>query len=371
MVFVIVISMGPAVKKSVYTHLDDVSNIYPKYLKFKTTDFTTKVVPLIQQKPEVRHIGFLKVHKAASSTMQNMFFRFGLKRNLTFVFTRHPNYFSRSSRNHLQLVKPKYRDGYDILCNHGIFNYDIYSSLLPNDTVYLAIVREPLAVFISAVNYYSQKSQKIDYIARIPGNRLQNLIQKPLVYDRGFFSYTKNVMARDFGFPETSEQSRVEAKLEELNKVFKLVLFVEHFEESLILMKRYLNWKLKDILFLSNNVYGKGQTVADLTSEDIELFKQRNKLDYLLYDFFKKIFWEKYKSESDDIEAEVESFKEVLQRLNEFCRKANGGALIVQRSRWTEQFTVEFDDCKLMTKDELEFIKILRQMQGSEIGRAT
>ena len=34
---------------------------------------------------EVSHIGFLKVHKAGSTTMQNMLFRFGLKRNPTFV----------------------------------------------------------------------------------------------------------------------------------------------------------------------------------------------------------------------------------------------------------------------------------------------
>ncbi|XP_045179369.2 galactosylceramide sulfotransferase-like [Mercenaria mercenaria] len=324
-----------------------------------------------QRKQEVRHIGFLKVHKAASSTMQNMFFRFGLKRNLTYVFTVHPNYFSRTAQRHLPLVKPRYRKGYDIICNHGVFNYDIYSSLLPKDTVYLAIVRDPLAVFISAVNYYSQKSQQIYYIARIRGNRLQKLIQKPEVYDREFFSYTKNVMARDFGFPETNDQSRIEAKLKELDQVFKLVLLVEHIEESLILMKRYLNWKLKDILFLSNNVYGKGQTGADLTLADTEKFKIRNKLDYAVYNFFYKKFWDQYNSETDDINSEVKHFKSVLFDLNTFCNNKahenDGSVLTVNESKWTEQFTVIFEDCKYMNKDELEFIKLLRQKQGSEL----
>lgn len=367
----IFLSTGATIKNQVFLRVNDISSRYFKFADLTATNFTHSVSTWTssqQQKPEVRHIGFLKVHKAASSTMQNMFFRFGLKRNLTFVFTKHPNYFSRSATNHIPLAKPKFRNGYDILCNHGVFNYDIYSSLLPNDTVYLAIVREPLAVFISAVNYYSQKSQQIQYIARVPGIRIKNLIQKPEMYDRGFFSYTKNVMARDFGFPGTYEQSRIEAKLHELGKVFKLVLLVEHFEESLILMKRYLNWKLQDILFLSNNVYGKGESVSNLTSDDIQKFKIRNKLDYILYDFFYKKFWKQFSSETDDIRLEVQHFKEVLSHLNDFCsRKINGRVLTVKTSRWTEGFSISLRDCTLMKKDELDFIRLLRQLQGSEL----
>ncbi|XP_053385836.1 galactosylceramide sulfotransferase-like [Mercenaria mercenaria] len=321
-----------------------------------------------QQKQEVRHIGFLKVHKAASSTMQNIFFRFGLKRNLTYVFTKHPNYFSRSAEMHLPLVKPRYRKGYDILCNHGVFNYDIYSSLLPKDTVYLAIVRDPLAVFISAVNYYSQE---LDYIAQITGNRLQELIQRPEVYDREFFSYTKNVMARDFGFPESNNRNRTIAKLKDLGQIFKLVLLVEYFEESLILMKRYLRWKLKEILFLSLNVYKNGQTSKDLTLNDTKKFKKRNQLDYTVYNFFYKKFWDQYNSETDDINLEVKHFKSVLFDLNIFCNNKahenDGSLMTVEESKWTEQFTVIVEDCKYMTKDELEFITLLRQKQGSEL----
>ncbi|XP_053385834.1 galactose-3-O-sulfotransferase 2-like [Mercenaria mercenaria] len=272
---------------------------------------------------------------------------------------------------HLPLVKPRYRNGYDILCNHGVFNYDIYSSLLPKDTVYLGIVRDPLAVFISAVNYYSQESQQIDYIAQITGNRLQELIRRPEVYDREFFSYAKNVMSRDFGFPETNNRNHTIAKLKELGLIFKLVLLVEHFEESLILMKRYLSWKLRDILFLSNNAYGKGQTGEDLTLNDTKKFKIRNQLDYALYIFFYKKFLDQYNSEPNDINLEVKHFKSVLFDLNTFCNnKAHENeisVLTVNESKWTEQFTLIFEDCKYMNKDELEFIKLLRQKQGSEL----
>lgn len=322
---------------------------------------------------EIRHIGFLKVHKAASSTMQNIFFRFGLKRNLTFVFTEHPNYFSRNAKSHIPLVEPRYRKSYDILCNHGTFDYTIYSSLLPNDTVYLAIVRDPVEIFISGVNYYSQKEQLLSYLAKIPGNRLQNLIRYPERFDRGIFSYTKNVMARDFGFLSTSIPEVVNRKLSELDKIFKLVLLVEYFEESLILMKRYLSWKMQDILFISNNVYSKkGWSLSDLTPEDLDKLSLRNSLDFKLYDFFYEKFWRQFRSEPNDIHMEVLNFKEVLKKVSTFCKAAkseDNAELVVHSTDWNEEFTVSHQDCDYMLEDELEFIKLLRKRQGSELGQ--
>ncbi|XP_053386605.1 galactose-3-O-sulfotransferase 2-like [Mercenaria mercenaria] len=324
--------------------------------------------------PEVRHIAFLKVHKAASSTMQNMFFRFGRKRNLTFVFTRHPNYFSRSAHRHLPLVRPKLRNGYDILCNHGVFNYNIYSSLLPNDTVYIGIVRNPLSVFISAVNYYSQPSQLLSYLAFIRGEKLHKLIHNPDIYDKGFFSYTKNVMARDFGFPESDNSDIITQKLTELDNIFTLVLIVEHFEESLVLMKRYLRWKMQDILFVPNNVYvehARSVSSSDLTSSDIQKFRVRNKLDYDLYNFFTVKFWKQFKNQPDDIKLEVLHFKKVLENVSAFCNMKkmddNQGYLTTQRSDWNEEFVTSAEDCEFMKTGELKFIQILRQKQGSEI----
>ena len=371
---------------------------------FRDNDYPKPVM-----QPEVRHIAFLKVHKAASSTMQNMFFRFGRKRNLTFVFTKHPNYFSRSPKNHIPLA-PKYADGYDILCNHGVFNFSTYSSLLPNDTVYIGIVRDPLSVFISAVNFYSQESQKLGYLIKIKGQKLQKLIHRPEVYDRNFFSYTKNVMARDFGFPETFNNSIIFQTLKELDKIFNLVLIVEHFEESLVLMRRYLNWKLEDILFLPNNVYikrvkteqgpyhfqrntafdqarvvpwygpvgmlrglhrDKPESKSDLSPSDIREFKIRNKMDYYVYSFFTKKFWKQFKSAPANNEQEVTYFKQVLEKLKLFCNlteiDGDRKPLMVRKSEWNDDFIITVDDCAFMKMEELKFIKILRYKQGSEL----
>lgn len=326
---------------------------------------------------EIRHIGFVKVHKAASSTVQNIFFRFGRKRNLTFVFTNENNYFSRESGSHYPLSIPKNRDGYDIHCVHGIFNHTLYSTILPSDTVYLAIVRDPLQVFVSAVNYYTQTNLHLPYLIKIRGNKLQNLIRKPKAYDKDFFSYTKNVMARDLGFPETFSQTVVDNYLGELDKQLKFVLIVEQFDESLILMKRYLHWSLQDILYIPNNVHVNATwSLSNLTTSDIDLFQERNRLDVLVYDFFYKRFWNQFTAEGHNIITEVLYFKSLLNKVFTFCKNDISQklssenvktTLTVSETQWNPEFIVEKEDCRQMTMDELAFIKILRQEQGSEL----
>lgn len=356
---------APYDEESLSDHLDAYSN------GAAISPGTSISLDVQHAKAEVRHIGFVKVHKAASSTVQNIFFRFGKKRGLTFVFTVHPNYFSRTARFSLPLVKPSKRSSYDIICNHGVFNKSVYGAILPKDTVYLAIVRQPLDLFISSVNYYTQKRYLLDYLARVPGNKLQNLIQKPEIYDKALFSYTRNVLARDLGFPATNDTSVINKKLEELGKTLKLVLLVEYFDESLILMKRYLHWGLEDILHLSNNVYRKdGMSLNDITPADVEKFKERNALDYRVYDFFYHKFWKQFAMETEDIYEEILHFKRVLTKVRVFC---NGEPLtqidflILAKSNWNDEIRVTANDCKYMKIEELDFIRELRVIQGSEL----
>ena len=330
-------------------------------------------LPVPHSVTEARHIGFLKVHKAASSTMQNIFFRFGLNRNLTFVFTDHPNYFSRTTDRHLPLVPPRLRSGgYDILCNHGMFNRKTYGSVLPPDAVYIAIVRDPLQQFISSVNYYSQPGQLLPHLAAVPGNKVQNLIRMPQ-YDRTLFSYTRNTMARDFGFPVTTNPKTVADKLDELENTFTVVLLVEYFPESLILMKRILNWSLADILFISNNVLSKPKwSVHNLTVSDLQIFRKRNYLDYKVYEHFHARFWVQVRAEGAGFNEEVLHFRSVLDSLTLFC-KGNPGedqTLTVTSSDWNEDFEVTGRDCAYMRTDELKFISLLRRIQGSELRRS-
>lgn len=328
---------------------------------------------------EIRHIGFVKVHKAASSTMQNIFFRFGLMRNLSFVFTENPNYFSRYYNVTYPVVPARLRDGYDILCIHSVFDEEKFANILPADSVYLAIVRDPVSVFVSAVNFYSQKSQLLSYLEVTPGNKLRTLLDYPQIYDTNVFSYTRNVMARDLGFSKSMGDKQVLKRLGELNTRFKLVLLADYFDESLVLMRRYLNWRLQDILYMPTNVYNKtGWSMLDLNETHINRLKKRNKLDFAVYEFFHEAFWNKFRAEDPSIHEEVLHFKDVLKTVRTFCQrvvninmktlsKPSKNFIIISKSKWNDQFSVRGIDCRFMQKEELKFIKILRRLQGSVI----
>ncbi|XP_053376636.1 uncharacterized protein LOC123534542 [Mercenaria mercenaria] len=308
---------------------------------------------------EKRHIAFLKVHKAASTTLQTMFFRFGYERNLSFVLPVKGNYFSKSAKVHEDLVPALHGDHYDILCNHGIFSYKIYSNVMPNDTVYLAVVRDPLDQFISAVNYYTDL-YKFRYLMDVPGNRIENLIRYPEKYDTPL-SYTMNSMARDFGFKLDhffiESDHGAKQYLQHLGEIFDFVLIAEHLDESLILMKRLLNWSLKDILYMSKNVRGSEETISE---QLMKKFRKRNKLDYMVYEFFYNKFKTELNKSKESIKAETAHFKRVLITVQNWCLDSLFGELTIEASEWNKEFVLTTTDCQLMTKRELNFIELLK-----------
>ena len=268
---------------------------------------------------EVRHIGFLKVHKAGSTTMQNIFFRFGLKRNLTFAIPRKGNYLVSSS------LPVKKGGHYDILAVHTVngFNKGQFDQILPPDKVNIGIVREPLGRMISAAYYYRDQ-HSISHLRSIPqGNFIPELVSHPEKYDKGAFSETRNSMGKDFGFDLNTHESAIDAilqKLRFLEKEFRLVLVMERFEESLVLLKRYLGWQISDVLYIPSNTYVHAST--NLTEEQMLKHRHTCFLDYAIYDFFSMIFEYKIKAEGPTFQDEVRNFRDILQQINTFLYSA-------------------------------------------------
>ena len=260
---------------------------------------------------EIRHIGFLKVHKAGSSTMQNILFRFGLKRNLTFAIPNNSNYFQ------LRTILPVKQGGhYDILAFHAKLNFKKtdFDAILPEDKVNIAIIREPLRRMISAAYYYRNFGHR--YLKTIPkDNFISELIANPDKYEPRTFSITRNSMAKDFGFSTTmkaTEKGKIQKTLELLYKEFKLVLIVERFDESLVLMKRILGWKMSDILYIPSNTLK--HPLVNITNVQRKTHEETCFLDYAIYSYFSKVFDVKVQREGETFEFEVAHFKELLQK---------------------------------------------------------
>lgn len=72
---------------------------------------------------------------------------------------------------------------------------------------------------------------------------------------------TNNRMALEFGFPLEVFRSRkkktaaITEYLDQLDSEMDLILVVEKLEESMVLLRRILNWKLQDILYIHKNSF--------------------------------------------------------------------------------------------------------------------
>ncbi|XP_037834121.1 galactosylceramide sulfotransferase isoform X3 [Kryptolebias marmoratus] len=241
-------------------------------------------------------IMFMKTHKTASSTFLNILFRFGEKHQLKFAFPNSRNDFLYPAPFHRSYIKD-YKPGmcFNIICNHMRFNATEVAKVLPTDASYITILRDPAELFESSFHYFGRL---VPFTWKVPGDdKLTEFLLDPHSYfDPGGFNsfYLKNLLFFDFGQDNTlkPDDPRVDERISFISERFQLVMLVEHFEESLILLKEALCWDMEDLLFFKLNAR-KGSTVSKLTPELRARALEWNAIDWKLYQHFNRTFWKK------------------------------------------------------------------------------
>lgn len=130
---------------------------------------------------------------------------------------------------------------------------------MPNDTFYLTSMREPAEQLHSAYTYfnaerclllnYSQFLHKLDTGSLDAG--------RCLVFMRRWLN---NGQMFDLGL-ETgklkkhtpADEEKVWAKIKEIDGRFGMVIILERLDESLILLRDFLNWTTEDLVYFKNN----------------------------------------------------------------------------------------------------------------------
>ncbi|XP_004934501.1 galactosylceramide sulfotransferase isoform X1 [Gallus gallus] len=241
-------------------------------------------------------IMFMKTHKTASSTILNILFRFGEKHRLKFAFPNgrndfyYPSFFERSQVQH-------YRPGmcFNIICNHMRFHYEEVRKLLPADATFVTVLRDPAYLFESSFHYFGRV---IPLTWKLPGeDKLAEFLRDPWhYYDPNGFNahYLQNLLFFDLGYDNNmnADSPLVEQRIREIEQRFHLVMLLEYFDESLVLLKELLCWQLEDILYFKLNAR-KGSTVSRLTPELYDKATAWNLIDAKLYRHFNATFWRK------------------------------------------------------------------------------
>ncbi|XP_046571413.1 galactose-3-O-sulfotransferase 2-like [Haliotis rubra] len=332
------------------------------------TNLATSSQPIRGNTAEKTHVAFLKVHKSASSTLFNIFYRFGQQRHLTFVIPREGHIIGRyTAMRKRKLFPPPGNKTFDIACLHSVFEKEVYEAYLPKDTVYIAIIREPLKRLVSAFWYYLTL-YKTPYLKQIPGpDPLSTFLLEPSKYENQdvYYSHTNNTMALDFGFPPEHFGNIFYFKqyLSLLESRFDLILDADLFPESIILMKRKLNWSLKDVLYISQNKLNKKP--VHLTHLLKTKAKEFLHLDYMLYDYFSRRLREEIKNQDTTFNDEVENLRHVQRYVTRFCAASGsremGKILVVAATRWNREFRVHFCDCSYMMQKEIPAVQMMKE----------
>ena len=322
-----------------------------------------------------KHIGFLKVHKAASTTTQAIFLRFGWKRNLTFILPPewnafgYPNIISTNeSLTKYNTLPPPPGKIFDILCNHVVYDKASWDEFLPTDSAIIGTVRQPYTFFKSSMNYFSPA-----YIDRIQSDdKVGEFLAKPQKYEKSIRrSFLNNRQAFEYGVdPDIIEKRDIE-RFDNylhgvLDKVFDMVIVAEKFDESLVLMRRKLNWELFDIMYAIKNVRNVKKPSKWVHKPEHEpLHQNYSKFDYLLYDFFAKKLDREIANEGVSFEEELKHFKDTRAYIENFCHEVpkQVKAVVIAPSQWNDQFEVTREECTLMHRGEIDFTQRIRVLQ--------
>eukprot|EP00931_Biecheleriopsis_adriatica_P108646 TRINITY_DN82987_c0_g1_i1.p1 TRINITY_DN82987_c0_g1~~TRINITY_DN82987_c0_g1_i1.p1 ORF type:complete len:383 (-),score=44.30 TRINITY_DN82987_c0_g1_i1:42-1190(-) len=288
---------------------------------------------------EARHFVFIKTFKSASETLNSVFVRFGVRRNLSFAFPLHNKiYLGWPYPLRRRLIRSFSGNGsLDILCAHSVYGRDTTRVIFPPTShKYITILRDPLADYLE----HWEESEQV-YTSR------QVAFRRFCVPDG--VSVLSNLQARSLGISQSHDLGR-ELKL--LDSEFDLVMIMEYFYESLVLLKHVMRWQLSDLLFLSRGIGEYKQRPHRNSSTLHALHRKYSAVDYALYHHFNASFWRRVASMPASFFDEVQEFRSLQRRAEDFCKEVSeghsDGSLTLPASQWSEALSVSPELCAEM-----------------------
>ena len=276
----------------------------------------------------VKNIYYVKVHKAGSTTLQSIMFRFAMKHDLRVaVYNRkwgmpYPDY-ARAEYLYENTSHPQFQR-YNMICDHAVYDRDVVAPYMHDVYESVAILREPYSHLLSAFSFWGIARPLGLQRAKDPVREF--LTKNPNQYrdKTPHFNRTKNMQAFHFGhldYHDNSEESS-QKLISHVDKHFKLVMIRERFEESLVLLRRLFRWDFEDIMYLEQFVNTKPRSKQRSESDDVLLRAKHREfapVDYRLYDHFTSKLDKMLGDNSDDLHAEVAHLKETNRKIAEFC----------------------------------------------------
>lgn len=334
-------------------------------------------------------VAFIKNHKCGSSSIQNVLFRYGDTRNLSFVlpidksnYLGHPVPFHRSFVFTIGDVNMR---TFNILAIHTRFDYLEIKSVMTPNAPFITILRDPVTLFESLYVYCGLDQYGMD-LQTFAANAAAALSTDhfpghfvPFNYNRRFQNgkIGRNQMSFDLGLDVKyfDNETIVKQFIAYLDDIFSLVMITERIDESLILMKDLLCWSIEDVIVFKHNSRQEMFRIA-LQEHDRNNVRRINHADQLLYVHFRTKFDLKVVAFGEDrMKREVQLLQKKTRDLYAKCveREEPVDALKVWKY-WASSKTVWLKPrinndrlCSQLTMQELPYCDRLQNKTSGDI----
>lgn len=314
---------------------------------------------------EKQRVFFLKIHKCAGTTIQNILMRYGHQENLDFLLPIENNYIGNPKHFNTSMVINQYitRDEkFDLFVHHTRYSQEVKSVMRPG-TVYVTILREPTSLFQSIYSFYHFEKKYNNNMTEFICNLSNNLSFREQVQ-----RYSKklgiNQMCWDLGMvPEDFESTKMINKyIDIIENDFDFIMIFEYLDASLVLFADLMQWPLERVAYLPlntrNNTYKPKITIDDLTR-----LEKVNTADNMLYKRFLKTFKEKINEYGiEELKIGIGKLMAINQEIKERCVESvtNKGYAKTISYKLKENTNT---NCQYIAINELKYTSYLRKIQ--------
>jgi len=322
-----------------------------------------------------KNIGFLKIHKAASTSIQNIILRKSLRENLNVVMPKRGQnqlldphgMFTPFNSSWLNSQTPWHKtfmreNAYNVMALHCKWNHQSISDMLRKPTKFVTMIRDPADTFESHYLFYDQqKYTKMNltmYLKRLDSDKKYRKSQ----------SGALNSQLTDLGIKsqDLRDEQKIREKVKGVDDQFDLVMLADQFDESLILLAEKLCWKLEDLITLKLNA--RSNTIKHpMTDHERSILRKWQTGDNILYQHFVSKFKKQIETFGlSRMEKDLARLKEIRDKTVEECtiephnrrRKSQPFASPYRGGMNTfDVKNVTSEECKLMVTNEMTLVK--------------
>ncbi|KAK6189050.1 hypothetical protein SNE40_005098 [Patella caerulea] len=303
----------------------------------------------------IQNIAFLKVHKCGSSTASNLLRRYSIKNHLNTVLTKKISDFwiLNGASEVIPLPKGEY---FNILDLDTFYNKALYQKVVPHAKFYLAIMREPVSRYIS-----------FEFDGSFHGGIFRRNTSQVYMFEDPNAGDKRSLlqqMSNEFGLSINSrfDDKLIKSHLETIDKEFNFVIIREYYDESLILLRRLLCWRMQDVLYIpvNNNLTKKPSPITPSGRAKLEKLL---KADVIFYNHFKNKLLKSIHDLGVGFLHEVSHFRRVLKQVRDYCVYGRNmwSNVDIEASSWNNKFSVSKEECELMQMVEVPMVKMMTE----------